>query len=194
MTEEVVRKHLAGAWTIGQYLLRRDNTVDFAALDLDVAPPLADRLKEDQRLRSTVLGELRSTMDSMKGGAGLGIDLHFEWSGRKGVHAWVFFSDPAPASDARLLLEYLAGQVKCPAKHVTLEIFPKQTRLSGKGFGISSSYPSVATSERSALPIHHSRSEADQDSMAYVLSIQPTKVRSWRRRSRGVGESGWETK
>jgi hypothetical protein len=136
MTAEVVRKHLAGTWTIGQYLLRQDNTVDFAAFDLDVAATVVERSRSDTELRSRVAGEMRRAMEAIRdSGSDVGMEFHFERSGRKGVHAWLFFAEPVAAVEARTLLEHVAGCLPLPGEYCSLEIFPKQTCATGKGFG-----------------------------------------------------------
>lgn len=136
MTAEVVRKHLAGTWTIGQYLLRQDNTVDFAAFDLDAAATVVERSRSDTELQSRVADEMRRAMAAIRDtGSDIGIEFHFERSGRKGVHAWLFFAEPVSAAEARTLLEHVAGCLPLPGKYCTMEIFPKQTHVTGKGFG-----------------------------------------------------------
>lgn len=58
-----------------------------------------------------------------------------EFSGGKGYHFWFLFSRPVPAAAARRLLNGLAGAVSGDLTAFSLEVFPKQDRLSGKGLG-----------------------------------------------------------
>ena len=139
LTENVVRQHLEGRITVGQYLLFPDATVSFAVIDLDVdASALAElragRSPEASALEHSALrGYLSRLIDA---GARLGVPLFAEDSGGRGAHAWVFFAGRKPARAARVLLSQIAQAAGPPPASVNLEIFPKQERLGP--FGLSS--------------------------------------------------------
>lgn len=130
-TASVARSHLEGVQTVGSYLLRVDNTVNFAAIDLDLPRELlarGSRRETFQRMRELLLHALRLVSLS-------GLPLHVEESGLKGFHIWFMFGQPLPARVARRLALAVAargGPVPSPA---SVEVFPKQVQLPPDGLG-----------------------------------------------------------
>ncbi len=137
LTERVVEQHLLGRITLGQYVLYPDNTVSFAALDLD---PTAEAL-EQIRLASDGEGALSSTAlvdyarRILAAAQGLQLPLFAEETGGAGLHLWLFFAPRLPAERARAVLRELLWRAGAQPPAVAVELFPKQDRLSGKGLG-----------------------------------------------------------
>ncbi len=130
-----VEDHLAGRRTYGIYLLEADATVRTAVIDADLARRFLDgRLKaEDRRL---VWRERRYLMDRVIELAGAaGLKPLTEFSGGKGYHFWFFFDRPVPAGTAKTFLESIRGSLAGDLSAFSLEVFPKQAGLSGKGLG-----------------------------------------------------------
>jgi hypothetical protein len=98
--------HLRGIYTYGTYIMDADGRCHFAVIDADT---------EDGLARLWVIHDQLATH---------GIVSYVERS-RRGGHLWIFFSQPAPASQVRAwLLQY------CPSD---MEFYPKQDE--GKGYG-----------------------------------------------------------
>ena len=107
LTAELVERHFAGEISLGVSPLRKDNTVVFAAIDVDI-PDMDIKLIEEcfRRISATCA---------------------FFWSKSRGIHICVFTSEPVPA---QLMINYLVLLRKRLPKHVQAaakEIFPKQT-------------------------------------------------------------------
>lgn len=107
ITAEMVERHFAGQTSLGASPLRKDGTVVFGAIDVDI-PDM------DPDLVSECVARIRATSA-------------FFWSKSRGIHVYVFACEPVPA---KLMLDYLAmlrkrlpKQVQAAAK----ELFPKQT-------------------------------------------------------------------
>lgn len=135
LTHDVIRSHLSGRRTIGQYLLDSRGRVTFAVLDLDVdADALADmqmRTGKDEPLRHPpLLDYLKKVLDSA---ARLGIPMFPAASGGRGAHAWMFFDGPRPASSARSLLQQILSLAGPPPSTLSVEAFPKQEALGPRG-------------------------------------------------------------
>ncbi|MFO0695985.1 MAG: CRISPR-associated primase-polymerase type A1 [Polyangiales bacterium] len=136
LTPEVVRAHLEGRITIGQYLLFPDGTVSFGVIDLDLARNAVDALRaahgEDvSPLAHAGLGEYaRAVLEAARS---LGLALFAEDSGAKGIHLWIFFEPRRPARAARALLAQLVRAAGPQPADVSVEIFPKQESAGPRG-------------------------------------------------------------
>lgn len=135
MTAADVEDHLKGRRTYGIYLLRPDATVTVAAIDADLtARYRGKRLKgADARLVRRDRDYLFSRITALAGEMGLAPLIEF--SGGKGYHFWCFFSSPIPAADARERLSAITDAVGPDLTAFSLEVFPKQDGLTGKGLG-----------------------------------------------------------
>lgn len=107
--EHNYKRHLTGEGGIGIFPMRDDNTVLFAAIDLD-EPNF----------------ELARTMQKLVPG-----QSWIERSRSGNAHVWVFFESPCPAWAARAILRGATEAVGRP----DVEIFPKQDGLRKGGVG-----------------------------------------------------------
>lgn len=132
---QVVKNHLLGNHTVGIYPLRMDNTVLFAAFDLDLAPSVVRSCAPGSPGWVEAIAGLESYADGLQGRARhMGLTLHRADSGYKGLHLWAFFSEPVPAKQARQMCKAIAVGVTVPPV-VRCEIFPKQSALAHDALG-----------------------------------------------------------
>jgi len=115
VTLELWQKHVKGEQGLGVYMLRRDGTVRFAAIDMDVYPTqhkLIARRITDEKLPLVLC-------KSKSGGA----------------HLYLFGKEDLPASLVRRRLEAWAARLNLyefvKRKEDKIEVFPKQDSLSG---------------------------------------------------------------
>src|SRR5690606_9114454 len=87
-----VHAHLNGDKTLGVYQLK-DNTVKWVCFDIDIS-------KGSEIKSSTWENIRRQTKYLGKRLYQLGVPFLVEFSGNKGMHIWVFFTEPVKASDA----------------------------------------------------------------------------------------------
>ena len=122
LTDEVIYDHLTGQHTLGVYPLLEDDTCHFLAVDFDEAEWRADALAFAQ------------SCDEL----GVPVALEISRSGQ-GAHAWIFFTDPVPARDARRLGTAIISQTCARTRQLTLtsydRLFPNQDKLPKGGFG-----------------------------------------------------------
>ncbi len=133
ITSDIFRKHLAGEETLSIYPLRLDGTIRTVVIDVDSAPGIhpKDCMEEDHTkqagLVSESIGEVCRKLD---------IPHSLEYSGKKGYHIWLFFSEPISAETgrrlARLILSELTADLK---KGVHIEVFPRHTEWTGPELG-----------------------------------------------------------
>lgn len=130
-----VEDHFRGKRTYGIYLVRSDNTVKAAVIDADLAKKFrkktchSDEKRQILREKQYMITRIKQVSESA------GLFPLVEFSGGKGFHFWYFFDPPAQASQIRPVLNRIEKLVSPDLSAFTLEVFPKQDRLTGKGFG-----------------------------------------------------------
>lgn len=129
LTEDVVRSHLAGRLTVGQYLLWPDASVSFAVIDLDLSSCAREALRatHGDDVPTVRHDGLRTyTQRLLEAAHSLGLRLFPEDSGNRGIHLWMFFRPRRPARAARSLLAQVVTSAGSQPPDVVVEIFPKQ--------------------------------------------------------------------
>ncbi|HHO48855.1 MAG TPA: DNA primase [Desulfobacteraceae bacterium] len=135
LTANDIRDHFAGRKTYGIYLLDGNSTVHTGVIDIDLISRLRNR-EEARKERANIRREgvyLIQRIQELAAGANL--TTIAEFSGGKGYHFWFPLADPVPAGDMRRALLHIAGSLQGDVQCFELEVFPKQERLTGKGFG-----------------------------------------------------------
>nr|WP_320016920.1 CRISPR-associated primase-polymerase type A1 [uncultured Desulfobacter sp.] len=129
--------HFKGIKTYGFYLMDTDATVRCAVIDADLVPDLRQCTGKALAKARTDIRKDRAYMVSRITDAAqdLGLFPVIEFSGGKGYHFWFFMETPINAARIRQALtavcDHLAPDLSC----FSLEVFPKQDHLSGKGLG-----------------------------------------------------------
>jgi superfamily II DNA or RNA helicase len=122
LTVEVVAAHLVGDVFMGLYPLLADNTCQFLAADFDGSTAMLDALAFCKAARAS----------------GVPAALEISQSGR-GAHAWIFFTDPIPASTARSVGTVLLHEAMVLRGSMDLRsydrLFPNQDVLPDGGLG-----------------------------------------------------------
>lgn len=141
LDDETVRMHLVGHdakgrdFTLGCYPLLPDDTVRFAAIDLD-----RNGWRTDGASIARVLRELALPVACERSRSG------------KGAHFWFFFDRPQPARFVRDVLTYVLTVTMERHPEIGLDsydrIFPNQDRLPKGGFGNLIALPLQGTARR----------------------------------------------
>lgn len=134
-TPQVARRHLMGIYTVGIYPVRMDNTVLFAALDLDVNSGVKPSSDEGRAFADRLHRAHHAALLAMDCAASMGLPTLLEDSGHKGRHVWLLFAQPVPAAAARRLGLLIAQAIPSAGPDVTVEVFPKQSRVGQGGLG-----------------------------------------------------------
>lgn len=165
MNETDVAEHFAGKKTLGIYVLRTDDTVKFAAYDVDVK-------KNAEGNQEQLLYECREAASRLfKSLLAEGFTPYIEFSGNKGYHIWIFFESPVQAYRVKHVLEKISSGVK-HSESVKVEIFPKQAQTNG-GLGNLIKAPlgiHRKTGKRCVFLNEHF--EVIEDQMAFLMEIQ----------------------
>jgi len=117
ITDELLDKHLKGEITIGTYLIRKDGLINFAAIDLDGEKTDLVSLKRISIAIYSLFPDFTRTL---------------EFSGRRGYHIWIFPETPYKPSILRMIIK---SRLKRIGIGGSIEIYPKQNKLSGSELG-----------------------------------------------------------
>ncbi len=130
LDRQAVGRHLAGAETLGLYLIRKDDTVTLLVLDVDVDKKLLLESAKD-RVRLSELEHMTHHDACRIAGlcAKLGVPVSIEDSGYKGRHCWIFFGEPVPARLVRQFAKTIVQQAGPPSGGIHWEIFPNQEKV-----------------------------------------------------------------
>jgi superfamily II DNA or RNA helicase len=122
VTDQVIFDHLSGRHTVGVYPLLPDETCRFLAVDFDEA-----------EWRDDVLAFAQSC-DELE----IPVAVEISRSGQ-GAHAWLFFSEPVSAREARRLGSAILSHTCRKTRQLRLSsydrLFPNQDTLPKGGFG-----------------------------------------------------------
>lgn len=109
ITPSVIKNHLEGVESVGMSPLKSDGTCSFGVIDVD-----------QYKNNDQVLNSLLSAISNNK------FALCPFFSKSRGLHLYLFFKEPTPATEVRKLLEWYRTALNLPRE---TEIFPKQTRI-----------------------------------------------------------------
>jgi hypothetical protein len=118
LTENEVQRHLDGKITLGVYALNEDNTVKWLCFDIDHA-----HVENSEEACKVIFEKCVAQFGEEA--------VRIEESGTPhNFHVWVFFAEPIQAVYARSL-----GLLILKELNKGVEVFPKQTTLTGKRLG-----------------------------------------------------------
>ena len=130
-----IKDHLEGRRTYGIYLLDHESMVHTGVIDMDLVKGLrgTERAKKEKAAIRREALYLHKRIAGLAGEAGL--CCLAEVSGGKGYHFWFPVREKVAAGAMRQALLSLIGKLEEDVQCFTLEVFPKQDKLTGKGFG-----------------------------------------------------------
>ncbi len=136
LTEEKLKRHLAGDETLGLYLVRHDNTSRVMVFDLDITKPFLARYLRDplerRRLNQLLEQEGRRLLNLA---AEIELPLLVEHSGFKGLHFWAVSEAPIPARQWRAVGQWILDRLDRVPRELAWELFPKQDTVPEDGIG-----------------------------------------------------------
>jgi hypothetical protein len=130
-----LKSHLSGDITAGLYLMKKDNTVSFMVIDLDIKKKFLDKLEDSQeelKMQELLKEEVKKVSLFCNNQS---IPYLLEFSGYKGYHLWFFFESPVEASLAREFGKKILLLSDSPVLEIHRELFPKQDTVSEDGLG-----------------------------------------------------------
>ena len=137
ITPQDLEDHFKGTKTYGFYLMNTDATVRCAVIDADLVPDLRQGMgKSSAKVRNDIRKDRAYMVSRMTDATrDMGLLPVIEFSGGKGYHFWFFMERPIQAARIRQTLTTICDELTPDLSCFSLEVFPKQDHLSGKGFG-----------------------------------------------------------
>ena len=142
LTDQLIEHHLKGIRTLGSYIQRSNSTVHFIVIDIDVSRrvllQLVDNVEGGMKL---YLGKaLETAFQVKKNLRKMGLNSYVEYSGYRGYHVWILFSEWIPTRYANMLCEVLEGGMHADPD-IGVEFFPNKTRVRNGKLGQSMKIP-----------------------------------------------------
>lgn len=185
LTDEVIRDHLVGHrpnesrdFTIGLYPLLPDETCWFLAADFD---------------KQTWPDDARAFVNTCRA-HGIPAVLERSRSGN-GAHAWIFFSGPVPAVDARRIGTWMISETMERHPGIDFEsydrLFPSQDTLPTGGFGNLIALPMQGRSRKSGNALYvDSELIPFKDQWLYLSRVERLAPQLVQQMSREAWDSG----
>ncbi len=154
LTEEVIREHLLGKYTVSTYIQRSNQTVKYLVLDVDISKKAFLNMDVEEVIRTKLPKAVATVQVIMKILKRMGLKGYVEDSGFRGYHIWVFFTEWIPTRYAVMLAEVIESKLEHREEDVTIECFPNKGRIRGGSFGQSIKMPSgvhVRTGKKSKM-------------------------------------------
>lgn len=163
LTRDVIRKHLSGSETIGTYLVRNNDTVHYVVFDIDVSRKVL--LKDDSKLPEYLDIAGRFASDLCKTIGTMGLKAYIEFSGYRGFHVWIFFSEWLQVRYAYSLMDIIERKMDKIPDNITIERFPAKNKKKNGSSGQNIKLPygiHIYTGNR-AVFLH--------DDMSYITDV-----------------------
>lgn len=119
LTDQDLYAHIIGTQTVGVYQLGAGDTVSWLCLDIDLCEGVKLTDTDARQKVHDIAAALRAYLRAER------IPALLEDTTHKGMHFWVFFSNPVPALKALLVGRHIVGEQTLP-EGTMIEVFPKQ--------------------------------------------------------------------
>jgi len=108
LTESVVKEHLEGRLTVSTYVQRPNATASYLVIDMDISKRILLQYAEGTPEFSKYLEKAAAASQAVrKCMAGMGIQSYVEFSGFRGYHLWLFFTEWIPLRYISMLQDYI---------------------------------------------------------------------------------------
>lgn len=135
LTEQIIKDHLQGKITIDTYVQRPNATVRYLVCDVDVCKHVLLRVDRGSDEYRAYLQKALDTASGIKNAsAKMGLSAYIEYSGNRGYHVWILFTEWIPTRYANMLSEIIEGAIGASAD-ISIEFFPNKTRIKAGKYG-----------------------------------------------------------
>lgn len=137
LTEKIVEQHLSGKYTIATYIQRSNSTVKFMVIDIDVSKKVLMKYGNDtSEFRSYLTKTGETARQVLKILHSFGMQGYVEFSGYRGYHVWVFFTEWLPVRYSNMLSDLIEAKLSSSEEDgICIEYFPNKTRLKPGKYG-----------------------------------------------------------
>lgn len=130
LSKQAVIEHLKGKETLGTYIQRSNATVHYIVVDVDISKKIMLQYERESSEYQAYLEKARNTAGNiLKLYHEFGLQGYVEYSGCRGYHVWLFFSEWIPTRYANMFCEMLEKKLGDKEEEIHLEFFPNKTRI-----------------------------------------------------------------
>ena len=143
LTEDIVKEHLSGGRTVGTYVQRPNNTAKYLVIDIDVSKKIFLKYSVDSPEFTQYMKQcFRVMAETLKVLGRLGLKGYAEYSGCRGYHVWIFFTEWIPVRYIHALSQIIAEQMQgVQFEEINMEFFPDERKLRAGKAGQSIKLP-----------------------------------------------------
>ena len=128
----VLRQHLSGTETIETYVVRNNDTAHYLVIDVDISRKILLELENQEAIGNYLQLALKWSVRVQACFKQIGLETYIEFSGFRGYHVWLLFSEWLPVRYIYSLIEILKGRLSDLPQEVQIEYFPgKMKRQQG---------------------------------------------------------------
>lgn len=139
LSDQKVLKHLQGEITVGTYIQRPNSTVRYMVVDVDVSKKIMLQTERKNPVFQSYLEQAWNKAEKVrKLLKNLGIYGYIEYSGCRGYHVWVLFTEWIPVRYVNMLSDMIEDKLaegKEGENEISMEYFPNKTRIKVGKFG-----------------------------------------------------------
>ena len=138
LTDNEVKQHLDGQLTVATYIQRSNSTVSYMVFDIDVSKKIMLSYSFGSPEFESYINKAADTAAALRKCIGnTGIQSYVEFSGCRGYHVWVFFTEWIPVRYVNMLqdcyLKKMAQKSLIVSDDIQIECFPNKAHVrSGK--------------------------------------------------------------
>ena len=154
LTVEVLRGHLRGECTLATYPQRSNQTVRYLVVDVDISKRNLLQEGSEGALEKYLPQAAEAAAEMLRLLKHLGLKGYPEYSGFRGYHIWIFFTEWIPTRYVNMLTDILDAKREPLPADVTVEYFPNKSRLKNGSVGQALKLPygiHIQTGKRSML-------------------------------------------
>ncbi len=129
LTEEVIQNHLSGKYTVSTYIQRPNLTAKYLVIDIDISKKVLLQEGAEHAVESYLPRAAQAAAELMKILAHLGLKGYLEYSGFRGYHIWIFFSEWIPTRYINMLTDVIHEQWDNSSSEISVEYFPNKSRM-----------------------------------------------------------------
>ena len=130
LTEEVIRRHLAGEMTVESYVQRPNSTAKYTVFDIDISKRILLQYSygsaEFTAYKQKAAGFARQLCKVLRR---IGLTGYVEDTGFRGYHVWVFFTEWIPVRYINQFTDCVQKELEEEEEDIVLEIFPNNIRV-----------------------------------------------------------------
>lgn len=136
LTEQVIYKHLQGVITADTYIQRPNGTIRYMVADIDVSKKILLSNTRGSDVYNSYLKKARKTAEGLlKLYRSWGLSGYLEYSGCRGYHVWLLFTEWIPVRYANMLCDVVEQKMEQQDDGVHVEFFPNKSRIKPGKYG-----------------------------------------------------------